>query len=269
MTSRDSNFPAVLDQLPPPANSNKPLTPFGIEDILNKPSVRRSCSVSGTPQHFSGEKLLSEGHGLSRLPLLSQTSPLCALEELASKTFKGLEVSVLQAAEGRDGLTVFGQRNNPKKRRKSRTAFTNHQIYELEKRFLYQKYLSPADRDQIAQQLGLTNAQVITWFQNRRAKLKRDLEEMKADVESAKVAGTVAIEKISKLAELEKCAAGVLGAGTVPDPVSSRSRSERAGGLGYSRARVLPPSPASSCYTDRLSSKCCSEDEDEEIDVDD
>ncbi|KFQ90496.1 Transcription factor LBX1, partial [Nipponia nippon] len=76
-------------------------------------------------------------------------------------------------------------RQTPKKRRKSRTAFTNHQIYELEKRFLYQKYLSPADRDQIAQQLGLTNAQVITWFQNRRAKLKRDLEEMKADVESA------------------------------------------------------------------------------------
>jgi hypothetical protein len=34
------------------------------------------------------------------------------------------------------------------------------QIFELEKRFLYQKYLSPADRDEIAAQLGLTNAQV-------------------------------------------------------------------------------------------------------------
>merc|ERR1711952_523455 len=30
-----------------------------------------------------------------------------------------------------------------KKKRKSRTAFTNHQIFELEKRFLHQKYLSP------------------------------------------------------------------------------------------------------------------------------
>lgn len=170
---------------------------------------------------------------------------------------------------GRDGLTVFDQRNNTKKRRKSRTAFTNHQIYELEKRFLYQKYLSPADRDQIAQQLGLTNAQVITWFQNRRAKLKRDLEEMKADVESAKVAGTVAIEKLSKLAELEKCAAGVLGGGTVSDPVSSRSRCDNAEGLDYNRERMLPPSPASSWCTDRLTSKCCSGDEDEEIDVDD
>ena len=83
-----------------------------------------------------------------------------------------------------------GNSNSAKKRRKSRTAFTNQQIYELEKRFLYQKYLTPADRDEIASQLGLSNAQVITWFQNRRAKLKRDIEELKADVTAAKVIGS-------------------------------------------------------------------------------
>ena len=82
----------------------------------------------------------------------------------------------------RDHLNMFAKNQPPKKRRKSRTAFTNQQIYELEKRFLYQKYLTPADRDEIAQSLGLSNAQVITWFQNRRAKLKRDLEELKNDV---------------------------------------------------------------------------------------
>uniref|UniRef100_A0A1A9ZT72 Homeobox domain-containing protein n=1 Tax=Glossina pallidipes TaxID=7398 RepID=A0A1A9ZT72_GLOPL len=56
-------------------------------------------------------------------------------------------------------LSIFAARPNPKKKRKSRTAFTNHQIFELEKRFLYQKYLSPADRDEIAAGLGLSNAQ--------------------------------------------------------------------------------------------------------------
>ena len=55
---------------------------------------------------------------------------------------------------------TFTSKQPPKKKRKSRTAFTNHQIFELEKRFLYQKYLSPADRDEIAAQLGLSNAQV-------------------------------------------------------------------------------------------------------------
>lgn len=115
MTSReDTTFPLVqeerrrspLDQLPPPANSNKPLTPFSIEDILNKPCVRRSFSLYGEPQHgFRGEKLPSAGYNLSARPLLGQSSPLCALEELASKTFKGLEVSVLQAAEGNSSST--------------------------------------------------------------------------------------------------------------------------------------------------------------------
>ena len=84
-----------------------------------------------------------------------------------------------------DTLNMFANNTPSKKRRKSRTAFTNQQIYELEKRFLYQKYLTPTDRDEIALSLGLSNAQVITWFQNRRAKLKRDLEERRADVTAA------------------------------------------------------------------------------------
>ncbi|XP_011291275.1 homeobox protein Nkx-2.3 isoform X3 [Musca domestica] len=103
-------------------------------------------------------------------------TPLDALFQLSTKNFD----------EDQDPatLSIFATRPNPKKKRKSRTAFTNHQIFELEKRFLYQKYLSPADRDEIAAGLGLSNAQVITWFQNRRAKLKRDMEELKKDVEN-------------------------------------------------------------------------------------
>ncbi|XP_063315802.1 transcription factor LBX2 [Pelobates fuscus] len=167
------------------SSSSKPLTPFSIQDILSKPSVRRTpaggAQTGGVPQ----------------------SSPLYALEELASKTFQGLELSLLQPAGGRDPLSCYGHKHSTKKRRKSRTAFTNHQIYELEKRFLYQKYLSPADRDHIAQQLGLSNSQVITWFQNRRAKLKRDIEEMKADVESLKKLPPHALEKLTSLPEVE------------------------------------------------------------------
>ncbi|XP_041065249.1 transcription factor LBX1-like [Carcharodon carcharias] len=254
-----------LDHLPPPANSNKPLTPFSIEDILNKPSVRRGYTLCGTNHLLSPtDKHTPSGMPLSgRAGVLTQTSPLCALEELASKTFKGLEVSVLQAAEGRDGLTIFGQRSTPKKRRKSRTAFTNHQIYELEKRFLYQKYLSPADRDQIAQQLGLTNAQVITWFQNRRAKLKRDLEEMKADVESAKKLAPNELDKITKLTEMEQTAA----------EIGSQSRSQSPIALKSAHAKTpdthIPPSSLAVGHQSRKDYSEEDEEEEEEIDVDD
>lgn len=57
-------------------------------------------------------------------------------------------------------------------------------MLELERRFVFQKYLAPSERDRLAARLGLANAQVVTWFQNRRAKLKRDVEEMRADVAS-------------------------------------------------------------------------------------
>lgn len=87
-----------LDQLPPPANSNKPLTPFSIEDILNKPSVKKSVANLCPPRVI--EKV--SGSNAARNGITTPSSPLCALEELASKTFKGLEVSVIQAAEGKD-----------------------------------------------------------------------------------------------------------------------------------------------------------------------
>uniref|UniRef100_A0A1A9UFM6 Homeobox domain-containing protein n=1 Tax=Glossina austeni TaxID=7395 RepID=A0A1A9UFM6_GLOAU len=106
-------------------------------------------------------------------------TPLDALFQMTTKDF--------DESQDKSHLDIFSNRPQPKKKRKSRTAFTNHQIFELEKRFLYQKYLSPADRDEIAASLGLSNAQVITWFQNRRAKQKRDIEELKKDFESVKV----------------------------------------------------------------------------------
>lgn len=139
-------------------------------------------------------------------------------------------------------LDIFSNRPQPKKKRKSRTAFTNHQIFELEKRFLYQKYLSPADRDEIAASLGLSNAQVITWFQNRRAKQKRDIEELKKDFDSVKVfsAHKSFLENVNDLSILKKkpmheadmvglaaaaAAAGMVGVPVpVPVPVSAAAQ---------------------------------------------
>ena len=47
-----------------------------------------------------------------------------------------------------------------KKHRKTRTAFSNEQLQQLERRFKLQKYLTSADRDDIAAALKLSNSQV-------------------------------------------------------------------------------------------------------------
>lgn len=55
-----------------------------------------------------------------------------------------------------------------KKTRKARTAFSDHQLNELERTFERQKYLSVQDRMQLAEKLHLSDMQVKTWYQNRR-----------------------------------------------------------------------------------------------------
>ena len=77
----------------------------------------------------------------------------------------GHGVGVGQCPEG--GLMV------KKKKKRSRAAFTHAQVFELERRFAHQKYLSGPERTELAHILKLTETQVKIWFQNRRYKTKR------------------------------------------------------------------------------------------------
>ncbi|XP_030244850.1 homeobox protein B-H1, partial [Drosophila navojoa] len=60
-----------------------------------------------------------------------------------------------------------------RKPRRRRTAFTHAQLAYLERKFRCQKYLSVADRSDVAETLSLSETQVKTWYQNRRTKWKR------------------------------------------------------------------------------------------------
>ena len=60
-----------------------------------------------------------------------------------------------------------------KRCRKSRTVFTDLQLRVLEKTFSEQRYLDSTNRAKLSHILGLNEAQVKTWFQNRRMKWKK------------------------------------------------------------------------------------------------
>ena len=73
-----------------------------------------------------------------------------------------------------------------RKKKKPRTAFSREQVSELEKKFTERKYLSSAERGELAEKLKLSDMQVKTWFQNRRMKFKRQNEEAELEVKSPK-----------------------------------------------------------------------------------
>ncbi|NWU76895.1 NKX32 protein, partial [Onychorhynchus coronatus] len=92
---------------------------------------------------------------------------------------------------GRDGAGKCGnlipgeeEAAAPKPRKKrSRAAFSHAQVFELERRFNHQRYLSGPERADLAASLKLTETQVKIWFQNRRYKTKR--RQMAADLLAA------------------------------------------------------------------------------------
>nr|CAB3252623.1 Hex homeodomain protein [Phallusia mammillata] len=77
---------------------------------------------------------------------------------------------------------------NMHKRKGGQVRFSNDQTAELEKKFDVQKYLSPPERRKLAKALQLSERQVKTWFQNRRAKwrrLKQDGQDGDKETENA------------------------------------------------------------------------------------
>ncbi|XP_066533619.1 H2.0-like homeobox protein isoform X2 [Hoplias malabaricus] len=89
-----------------------------------------------------------------------------------------------------------------RKRSWSRAVFSNLQRKGLEKRFEIQKYVTKPDRKQLAAMLGLTDAQVKVWFQNRRMKWRHSKEaQAQKDKEKEQAENKSAAETESKTHE--------------------------------------------------------------------
>ncbi|XP_044229363.1 ventral expressed homeobox [Thunnus albacares] len=65
--------------------------------------------------------------------------------------------------------------------RRMRTKFTSEQISKLENTFSKHKYLGATQRRKLAEKLNLSETQVKTWFQNRRMKMKREVQDMRPE----------------------------------------------------------------------------------------
>ncbi|KAG3264246.1 T-cell leukemia homeobox 1 [Ictidomys tridecemlineatus] len=185
---------------------------FGIDQILNSPdqggcmgpasrlqdgeygldagsySVNLRLSAAGVirvPAHRPLAGAVAHPQPLATgLPTVPSVPAVPGVNNLTGLTFPWMESNRRYTKDRFTGHPY--QNRTPPKKKKPRTSFTRLQICELEKRFHRQKYLASAERAALAKALKMTDAQVKTWFQNRRTKWRRQTaEEREAERQQA------------------------------------------------------------------------------------
>ncbi|XP_014641311.1 PREDICTED: T-cell leukemia homeobox protein 1 [Ceratotherium simum simum] len=178
---------------------------FGIDQILNSPDQSGCMGPASRLQDEYGLGCLAlSAAGVIRVPAhrplagaVAHPQPLATglptvpsvpavpgVNNLTGLTFPWMESNRRYTKDRFTGHPY--QNRTPPKKKKPRTSFTRLQICELEKRFHRQKYLASAERAALAKALKMTDAQVKTWFQNRRTKWRRQTaEEREAERQQA------------------------------------------------------------------------------------
>ncbi|MBN3272922.1 VENT1 protein, partial [Polyodon spathula] len=109
----------------------------------------------------------------------TKLSFFCLVSESSGESSGYESETVLSEATSVDGED--GRCDDSGSHRKMRTKFTSDQIYKLENTFSKNKYLGTSERLKVAAKLHLSETQVKTWFQNRRMKLKREMQDLRPD----------------------------------------------------------------------------------------
>ncbi|XP_054854501.1 barH-like 1 homeobox protein [Eublepharis macularius] len=154
-------------QISAPSQSRTVTSSFLIRDILADCKPLAACAP------YSSSNGQSAQEAPVRIPAKAGEDFRDKVEKSSSNSSSDSEYKVKEEGD----REISSSRESPpvrlKKPRKARTAFTDHQLAQLERSFERQKYLSVQDRMELAASLNLTDTQVKTWYQNRRTKWKR------------------------------------------------------------------------------------------------
>lgn len=123
------------------------------------------------------------------LSLMTETSKESPAHERMSREDHSLQASMSNSAASSSNWLPSSASGSREKPRRMRTVFTPQQLGRLERHFKNQQYVGSAQRIYIAKQLGLSEAQVKVWFQNRRIRWRKQalssLENSQSPLDSA------------------------------------------------------------------------------------
>ncbi|CAI4227490.1 unnamed protein product [Auanema sp. JU1783] len=137
--------------------------------VSSLPSVQLSPSLSPTIRAPSSPDIISSPHRRKSSSEISIEDTEAVQHKYLSSRYSNFLVDSLL---NRTNLDQTDRRNSC---RKQRTIYGAKQTKVLEEAFSSQKYMVGTEREVLACKLGLTEAQVRVWFQNRRSKQRKIL----------------------------------------------------------------------------------------------
>ncbi|MEQ2232688.1 hypothetical protein ILYODFUR_013962 [Ilyodon furcidens] len=153
-------------------------SPSPLSSCLSESEERMSyLSALSVQDRLTESGLTAEVFGDTAQIHCVEPSPETEQEEHSSKSCAALRGECGEDTESEKPVT-----KQQRTRRKPRVLFSQAQVFELERRFKQQRYLSAPEREHLASSLKLTSTQVKIWFQNRRYKCKRQRQDKTLEI---------------------------------------------------------------------------------------
>uniref|UniRef100_A0ABM5FV80 Pancreas/duodenum homeobox protein 1 n=1 Tax=Pogona vitticeps TaxID=103695 RepID=A0ABM5FV80_9SAUR len=162
------NVLGALEQGSPPD-----ISPYEVPPITEDPGISHLQPHPHQHHHQHHHPQLAHAHQ-EALPFGDGTDPGGLEEPRAPLPFPWMKSTKSHAWKGQWAGTGGSYLVEPEENKRTRTAYTRAQLLELEKEFLFNKYISRPRRVELAVMLNLTERHIKIWFQNRRMKWKKE-----------------------------------------------------------------------------------------------